>query len=142
MKIEPLADRVLVKRSQGAESLPSGLIIPESAREKPGEGEVVAVGPGRAHRAYFVDVSKIPPVDAAEVLASFHAAVAKNPPEPTPLAVKVGQRVLFGQYAGTPLEVDRIQYVLLREEEIIAIVHEPDATDITLTQHAAPPPRD
>lgn len=121
VKIEPLADRVLVRRTKGAEKTMGGILIPESAREKMGEGEVVAVGPGRVRPPLFVDVSDLRPEDAVTILATVRESLGTAP---IPLTVKVGQTVLFAVSAGTPLEINRLDHVLLREEDILGIVTE------------------
>jgi chaperonin GroES len=94
MKVTPLADRILIKRLEGAEEKRGGIIIPDTAKEKPQQGEVVAVGPGRVTD------------DGKRVV-----------PE-----VKKGQRVLIGKYSGTEVKIDGTEYVILREEDILGIV--------------------
>ncbi len=94
MKIRPLHDRVLVKRSEGEEKTKSGLYIPTTAKEKPAKGEVVAVGPGKLD----------------------------DKGERTPLQVEVGDTVLFGKYAGTDIKVDGVEHLILREDEILGVV--------------------
>jgi len=91
-KLEPLGDRVVVKPIEREEKTPSGLVLPDTAREKPQEGEVVAVGPGRK-----TDDGKIIPVDLA-----------------------VGDRVIFAKYAGTEFKEDGQEYLILRETDILA----------------------
>ncbi len=93
MKLRPLADRVVVKRTKEEEKTKGGIIIPDSAKEKPIEGLVIAVGNGK--------VLKDGKVRACEV--------------------KVGDRVLFGKYTGTEVKVEGEEHVLLREEEILAV---------------------
>ncbi|MFQ5699463.1 MAG: co-chaperone GroES [Myxococcota bacterium] len=93
MKIRPLQDRVLIRRVEEEETTAGGIIIPDTAKEKPQEGKVVATGKGKVR-----DDGKI-----------------------TPLDVKVGDRVLFGKYAGTDVTLDAEEYVILREEDILAI---------------------
>jgi chaperonin GroES len=94
MKVTPLADRILIKRLEEAEEKRGGIIIPDTAKEKPQQGEVVAVGPGRVTD------------DGKRVV-----------PE-----VKKGQRVLIGKYSGTEVKIDGTEYVILREEDILGIV--------------------
>ena len=87
----PLHDRILVRRIEEAESIRGGIIIPDSAKEKPQEGEVIAAGAGKIEKG-----------------------------ERIPLDVKVGDRVLFGKYSGSEIRVDDEDYLILREEEILA----------------------
>ena len=94
MKVKPLYDRVLVKRYEPAEEVKGGIIIPDTAREKPMEGEVVAVGEGRLLEDGTV----------------------------RPLQVKVGDRVLVGKYAGTEVVIGDVEHVVVREEEILGII--------------------
>jgi len=91
VNLTPLHDRVIVKRIEEKESVKGGIIIPDSAKEKPMEGEVLAVGPGRREKG-----------------------------ELYPLDVKVGDRVLFGKYSGTEIKVENEEVLILREEEILA----------------------
>ena len=93
MKVRPLHDRVLIKRIDEQETVRGGIIIPDTAKEKPMEGEVVAVGTGK--RLENGNIS--------------------------PLEVKDGDRVLFGKYSGTEIKVDGHEYLILREDEILAI---------------------
>jgi chaperonin GroES len=93
MRVRPLHDRVLVKRVEEKEVVKGGIIIPDTAKEKPMEGEVVAVGPGKMQ-----DDGKRSPLD-----------------------VKPGDRILFGKYAGTEIKIDDEDYVIMREEEILAV---------------------
>ncbi len=93
MKLRPLADRVVLKRTKEEEKTKGGIIIPDTAKEKPVEGLVVAVGNGK--------VLKDGKVRACEV--------------------KVGDKVLFGKYSGTEVKVDGEEHVLLREDEILAV---------------------
>ena len=93
--IRPLYDRVVVRRVKETEKTTSGLYIPEQAKEKPAEGEIIAVGTGRS---------------------------LSNTAELAPLDVKVGERVMFGKYAGTEIEYDGEKLVMLREEEILAVI--------------------
>ena len=94
MKVKPLYDRILVKRIEEKEQKKGGIIIPDSAKEKPMEGKVVAVGTGRVEK----DGTKIP------------------------LQVKVGDRVLFGKYAGTEIKIEDKEHVILREDEILGVI--------------------
>ena len=92
--VKPLADRVLVQRIEEAEEIKGGIIIPDSAKEKPQEAKVIALGTGALDK----DGKK----------------VAFN--------VKVGDKVLVGKYAGTEVKLDEVIYLLLREEEILAVI--------------------
>ena len=94
MKVRPLHDRVIVKRIEEEETTKGGIIIPDTAKEKPIEGKVVAVGSGKVGD----DGKKIP------------------------LEVKAGDRVLFGKYAGTEIKIDGEEHLIMREDDIIAIV--------------------
>ncbi len=94
MNIRPLHDRVIVRRTEEEKTTASGLIIPDSATEKPSEGKILAVGNGRIN-------------DNGDVLS---------------LDVKVGDRVLFGQYAGTEIKVDGETLLVMREDDIVAVV--------------------
>jgi chaperonin GroES len=94
MKIKPLNDRVLVKRLAEEEKSPGGIIIPESAKEAPAEGKIVAVGPGRKDEAGKV-----------------HA-----------LDVKAGDVVIFSKYAGTEVKIGGEEHLIMREEDILGIV--------------------
>jgi chaperonin GroES len=90
VNITPLHDRVLVRRLAEKETAKGGIIIPDTAKEKPQEGEVVAVGAGKLEKGRRV-----------------------------PLAVKVGDRILFGKFIGGDIEIDSQEYLILREEEIL-----------------------
>lgn len=93
-KIKPLQDRILLKRVEAEEKTASGIIIPDSAREKPQEGEVVAVGPGKVlDNGTKIDVS-----------------------------VKEGDTVLFSKYAGTEISLDGDDFLIMREDDILGIV--------------------
>jgi len=94
MKIKPLYDRILVKRIEEKEQKKGGIIIPDTAKEKPMEGKVVAVGAGARDKE------------------------GKR----TPLEVKAGDRILFGKYAGTEIKIDDQEHVILREDEILGII--------------------
>ena len=90
----PLHDRILVRRIEEGETIRGGIIIPDSAKEKPQEGEVIAVGKGKSN-----DEGKVFPLD-----------------------VKSGDRVLFGKYSGTEIKIDGEEYLIMREEEVLGIV--------------------
>ncbi len=94
MKIKPLQDRVIVKRIGEEEKSKGGIIIPDTAKEKPQEGRVVAVGKGK--------------VDEKG--------------KTTPMDVKVNDRVLFGKYAGTEINIDDEEHLIMREEDILGVV--------------------
>ncbi len=94
MALRPLHDRVIVKRLDNERKTASGIVIPESAAEKPDQGEVLAVGPGKK-----TEDGKVLPVD-----------------------VKVGDKVLFGKYAGQAVKVDGEELLVIREEEILAVI--------------------
>ena len=94
MKIRPLQDRLLVKRVQEEERTKGGIIIPDSAKEKPVEGEVIAVGAGKVD-----DHGKLRTLD-----------------------VKKGDRILFGKYSGTEIKVEGIEHLILREDEILGVI--------------------
>jgi chaperonin GroES len=94
MKVKPLHDRILVKRVEPEEKVKGGIIIPDTAKEKPLEGKVVAVGTGRLDE----DGKRIP------------------------LEVKVGDRVLIGKYAGTEIKIDEVEHVIVREDEVLGVI--------------------
>jgi chaperonin GroES len=94
MKVRPLQDRVLVRRVAEEEKTKGGIIIPDSAKEKPAEGEVVAVGSGKTD-----DKGKL-----------------------RPLQVKKGDRVLFGKYSGSEIKVDGTDHLILREDDILGVL--------------------
>ena len=94
MKIRPLHDRVIVKRIEEERKTPGGIVIPDNAAEKPDQGEVLAIGTGKV-----MDDGKV-----------------------RPLAVKVGERVLFGKYSGSSVKVDGDELLVLREEDIMGVV--------------------
>ena len=94
MKIQPLADRILVRRIEEKETVRGGIIIPDTAKEKPQEGEVVAVGPGRM-------------TDEGKRLG---------------MEVKKGDRVLIGKYSGTEVKIDGVEYTILREDDVLGIL--------------------
>ena len=94
MKVKPLFDRVLVKRVEAEEKVKGGIIIPDTAKEKPMEGKVIAVGAGRLDD----DGKRIP------------------------MEVKTGDRILFGKYAGTEIKIEDEEHIILREDEILGII--------------------
>ncbi len=96
MKIRPLNDRVLVKRLEEEEKTKGGIIIPDTAKEKPIQGKVIAVGKGKL-------------MENGEVRA---------------LDVKEGDRVLFGKYAGTEVKIDGEEYLIMREDDILGIIED------------------
>jgi chaperonin GroES len=93
-KLTPLHDRILIRRVEEAETTRGGIIIPDSAKDKPQEGEVIAVGKGKSN-------------DEGKVF---------------PLAVKEGDRILFGKYAGTEIKIDGEDFIIMREEEVLGIL--------------------
>ena len=93
MNITPLHDRVLVRRLEEKETAKGGIIIPDTAKEKPHEGEVIAVGAGKLEKGHRIA-----------------------------LDVKVGDRILFGKYTGNDIKIEDQEYLILREEEILAKV--------------------
>jgi chaperonin GroES len=93
-KVAPLADRVVVKALEDTETMRGGLFIPDTAKEKPQQGEIIAVGPGRYEKNVRV-----------------------------PMEVKVGDKVLYGKYSGTEVTIDTEQYLILRESDVLAIVN-------------------
>jgi chaperonin GroES len=94
MKVKPLNDRVLVKRTEEVQVTKGGIVIPDSAKEKPIEGKIVAVGPGKM----------------------------SEQGQRMTLQVKEGDRVLFGKYAGTEIKVEGEEHLMMREEDILAIL--------------------
>ncbi len=94
MKIRPLHDRVVVKRMEEVRTSAGGIVIPDSATEKPSEGEVVAVGKGKIN-------------EAGDVLA---------------MDVKVGDKILFGKYSGTEIKIDGAEVLIMREEDILGVI--------------------
>ena len=95
MQVRPLHDRVLVKRFNEEEKSKGGIIIPDTAKEKPIQGEIIAVGQGRV-----TEDGKVRPLD-----------------------VKKGDRVLFGKYAGTEIKIDGDEYLMMREEDILGVLN-------------------
>src|ERR1700731_4290517 len=96
VNVTPLHDRVLIKRIEEKETVKGGIIIPDTAKEKPQEGEVIAVGAGRVEKG-----------------------------ERIPLDVKAGDRVLFGKYSGTEIKIEEQEYLILKEDEILAKISGP-----------------
>ena len=96
MKLKPLHDRIIVEAAEAESKSAGGIILPDSAQEKPQKGKVLAVGPGK-----MLDTGKLAPMD-----------------------VKVGETVLYGKYSGTEVTVENEDYVILRSEDILAIVTE------------------
>ncbi len=94
MKVRPLADRILVKREEPNETVRGGIIIPDTAKEKPQEGKVIAVGPGR------LDESG----------------------NRVPVEVKEGDRILMGKYAGTEVKIDNVDHLIMREDDVLAVI--------------------
>jgi chaperonin GroES len=92
-KIRPLHDRVIVKRIEEEEKSKGGIIIPDTAKEKPQEGKVVAAGPGRQ--------------DDGKVI---------------PLGVKAGDKILFGKYSGTEIQLDGEEHLIMREDDILGVI--------------------
>ncbi len=93
VKVNPLADRVVVRALEEAEQMRGGLYIPDTAKEKPQQGEIVAVGPGRYEKGQRV-----------------------------PMELKVGDKVLYGKYSGTEVTLDGEQYLILRESDVLAVL--------------------
>ena len=93
-KFTPLHDRILVRRVEESETTRGGIIIPDSAKDKPQEGEVISVGRGKSN-------------DEGKVF---------------PLAVKAGDRILFGKYSGTEIKIDGEEFIIMREEEVLGIL--------------------
>jgi chaperonin GroES len=100
MKVRPLHDRVLIKRIEETETVRGGIIIPDSAKEKPQEAEVVAAGTGKRLENGTV----------------------------VPLEVKAGDRILFGKYSGTEIKLDGQEFLILREDEILGIIESAPAS--------------
>jgi len=94
MKVRPLHDRLIVRRIEEKETVKGGIIIPDTAKEKPQEGEVIAVGNGKL----LDNGTKVP------------------------LDVKAGDKILFGKYSGTDIKIDGEEYLILREDEVLAVV--------------------
>jgi chaperonin GroES len=94
MKIRPLQDRILVKRLEAELKTKGGIIIPDSAKEKPIEGQVIAVGSGKVG-----DDGKVRPVE-----------------------VKAGDKILFGKYSGTEVKIDDVEHLIIREEDVLGVI--------------------
>ena len=95
MKFKPLSDKVLIRRLEEKEQKKGGIIIPDTAKEKPMEGKVIAIGPGKLDE----NGKRIP------------------------MEVKAGNKVLFGKYAGTEIKIDNEEHVILSVDEILGIIH-------------------
>lgn len=94
MKLRPLHDRILVKRTEEETKTKGGIIIPDSAKEKPAEGEIIACGNGKLDKDGKV----------------------------IPLEVKVGDRILFGKYGGTEVKIDGEEYLIMREDDVLGVI--------------------
>jgi chaperonin GroES len=94
MNIRPLYDRIVVKRIEEQETTRNGIVIPDSAKEKPQEGEVMAIGKGKR-------------LEGGEMVA---------------LDVKVGDRILFGKYSGNEIKLDGTEYIIMREEDVLGVL--------------------
>jgi len=94
MTFRPLHDRILIKRIEEKETIKGGIIIPDTAKEKPQEGEVIAVGNGKK-----TEEGKVIPLD-----------------------VKAGDRILFGKYSGTEIKIEDNEYLILREDEVLGVI--------------------
>ena len=99
MKFRPLHDRVVVKRIEAEEKSAGGIIIPDTAKEKPQQGEVISVGPGGRDEA-----GKLIPID-----------------------LKAGDRVLFGKWSGTEVKLDGVEYLIMKESDVMGVLEEPAA---------------
>ncbi|HKB53936.1 MAG TPA: co-chaperone GroES [Ramlibacter sp.] len=93
LKIQPLGDRVVIRPLEEAEQMRGGLYIPDTAKEKPMQGEIVAVGPGRFEKG-----------------------------ERVPMELKVGQKVLYGKYSGTEVTLDDEEYLIIKEADVLAVI--------------------
>jgi chaperonin GroES len=93
VKIQPLADRVVVRPLEDTEEMRGGLYIPDTAKEKPQQGEIVAVGPGKIEKGHRV-----------------------------PMELEVGQKVLYGKYSGTEVTFDDQQYLIVKESDVLAVI--------------------
>ena len=100
MKFRPLHDRVVVRRIEGEDKTKGGIIIPDTVKEKPQEGEVIAVGPGGRDEA-----GKLIPID-----------------------VKKGDRVLFGKWSGTEVKLDGVEYLIMKESDVMGVIEGASAT--------------
>ena len=99
MNVRPLHDRIIVQRLEEGEQKVGGIIIPDTAKEKPQQGEVIAVGPGGRD-----ETGKLIPID-----------------------VKVGDRVLFGKWSGTEVKIDGTEYLIMKESDVMGVLDEPAA---------------
>jgi len=99
MKFRPLHDRVVVRRIEGEEKTKGGIIIPDTAKEKPQEGEIIAVGPGGRDES-----GKLIPID-----------------------LKKGDRVLFGKWSGTEVKIDGVEYLIMKESDIMGVIEQTSA---------------
>jgi chaperonin GroES len=93
MNVRPLHDRIVIRRIEEKETVKGGIIIPDTAKEKPQEGEVIAVGKGKREKGELV-----------------------------PLDVKVGDRILFGKYSGTEIKLEGEEYLIIREDEVLGVI--------------------
>jgi chaperonin GroES len=93
MNVRPLHDRIVIKRIEEKETVKGGIIIPDTAKEKPQEGEVIAVGKGKREKGELI-----------------------------PLDVKVGDRILFGKYSGTEIKLEDQEYLIIREDEVLGVI--------------------
>ena len=93
LNIQPLADRVVIRPLEEAEEMRGGLYIPDTAKEKPQQGEIVAVGVGRIEKGELV-----------------------------PMELEVGQKVLYGKYSGTEVTLDDVQYLIVKESDVLAVI--------------------
>lgn len=93
VKIQPLQDRVVIRALEETESMRGGLYIPDTAKEKPQQGEIMAVGPGRYEKG-----------------------------EKIPVELKVGQKVLYGKYSGTEITLDDEEYLIIKESDVLAVI--------------------
>ncbi len=96
MKVKPLQDRIVVKRIEEEEKTKGGIIIPDAAKEKPQEGRVIAIGDGK---------------------------ILENG-QRSPLSVKVGDKILFGKYSGTEIKIDGDEHLILREDDVLAVIED------------------
>src|ERR1700739_147885 len=99
MNFRPLHDRVVVKRIDAEEKSTGGIIIPDTAKEKPSQGEVIAIGPGGRDESGNL----------------------------IPLDVKVGDRILFGKWSGTEIKIDGVEYLIMKESDVMGIIEETQA---------------
>ncbi|HOL22247.1 MAG TPA: co-chaperone GroES [bacterium] len=96
MKLRPLGDRIVIEPLEAEEKTKGGIILPDTAKEKPQEGKVVAVGKGKTD-------------DSGKLI---------------PMEVKVGDKILYGKYAGTEITIEGKEYIILREEDVLAVVED------------------